>query len=122
MVKIKTLNLNNKGDYSLNISELQKSIHQLAIEKGWWEKDREIPELLCLIHSEISEALEAYRVKGLENWIENGKPEGVAVELADAIIRILDLAEYFGFNMEKEILNKHEYNKSRPYRHGQKKI
>ena len=106
----------------MQISELQKSIHQLAIKKGWWESSREIPELLCLIHSEISEALEAYRVKGIENWIENGKPEGVAVELADAIIRILDLSEYFGFDMEEEILEKHEFNKSRKYRHGGKRI
>ena len=106
----------------MQISELQRSIHQLAIEKGWWQENRKIPELLCLIHSEISEALEAYRIKGIENWIENGKPEGVAVELADAIIRILDLAEHFGFNMEKEILKKHEYNKSRPFKHGNKKI
>ena len=106
----------------MQIKELQKSIHNLAIKKGWWESDRKIPELLCLIHSEISEALETYRIKGIENWIENGKPEGVAVELADAIIRILDLSEYFGFDIEKYILDKHEYNKSRSYRHGGKKI
>ena len=106
----------------MQISELQKSIHQLAIKKGWWESSREIPELLCLIHSEISEALEAYRIKGVNNWIENGKPEGVAVELADAIIRILDLSEYFGFDMEEEILKKHKFNKSRKYRHGGKRI
>lgn len=106
----------------MNILELQKSIHQLAIEKGWWESDREIPELLCLIHSEISEALEAYRIRGIERWVKNNKPEGVAVELADAIIRILDLAEYFGFDMEEEILEKHKFNNTRKYRHGNKKI
>ena len=106
----------------MQIKELQKSIHNLAVKKGWWESDRKIPEFLCLIHSEISEALEAYRIKGIDNWIENGKPEGIAVELADAIIRILDLSEYFDFDMEQYILDKHEYNKSRPFWHGNKKI
>ena len=50
------------------------------------------------------------------------KPEGVAIELADCIIRILDYCEYAGIDIEKAISLKHEYNKTRPYRHGGKII
>ncbi|MDR2513765.1 MAG: hypothetical protein LBD02_00970 [Christensenellaceae bacterium] len=49
------------------------------------------------------------------------KPEGVAVELADCIIRILDYCGHAGIDIERAIRIKHEYNKSRPYRHGGKK-
>jgi len=99
----------------------QNEIHQLAVDKGWWETERNIPEVLCLIHSEISEALEELR-SGVEvqNYVlaDNGKPEGFGVELADAVIRILDLAEHFDIDLEHLIALKHEYNKGRAYRHG----
>ena len=49
-----------------------------------------------------------------------GKPQGVAVELADCIIRILDYCAWAGIDIEEVIITKHEYNKSRPYRHGGK--
>lgn len=51
----------------------------------------------------------------------NEKPEGIPIELADAIIRILDYCGYAGIDIEAAILQKHEYNKTRPYRHGGKK-
>ena len=50
-----------------------------------------------------------------------GKPEGIPIELADVIIRILDYCGYAGIDIEAAIRQKHEYNKSRPYRHGGKK-
>jgi NTP pyrophosphatase (non-canonical NTP hydrolase) len=107
------------------IRSWQKDIHQLAIDKGWWRSEpwteRNILEVLCLIHSEISEALEELR-SGVEvqNYVlaDDGKPEGFGVELADAVIRILDLAEYFDIDLEHLIALKHEYNKRRAYRHG----
>ena len=49
------------------------------------------------------------------------KPEGVAVELADCVIRILDYCGHAGIDIEEAIRIKHEYNKTRPYRHGGKK-
>lgn len=116
----------------ITISELQKKVHQTAVEHGWWENTtREncpIPEKLCLIHSEVSEALEEHRngtepiyINGL---LDNGakKPEGIAVELADAIIRILDLAGFMEWDIEKALEIKMAYNETRPYRHGGKRI
>lgn len=52
---------------------------------------------------------------------ERRKPEGVAVELADCMIRILDYCGHAGIDIEEAIRIKHEYNKTRPYRHGGKK-
>lgn len=52
---------------------------------------------------------------------QSKKPEGVAVELADCMIRILDYCGHAGIDIEEAIRIKHEYNKTRPYRHGGKK-
>ena len=50
------------------------------------------------------------------------KPEGIAVELCDAVIRIFDTLAFYGVNIESVLEGKHEYNKSRPYKHGGKEI
>jgi len=105
----------------MNLPSIQKEVHRLAIEKGWYETERTIPELLCLIHSEISEALEEYRNGNDKFRIEDGgKPSGLPIELADAIIRICDMAEYLGFDLENAVVAKHAYNRTRPHRHGGK--
>lgn len=100
------------------IKDLQREIHQCAIDHGWWEDQRHFAELVALCHSELSEALEARRA-GMEDHFEfGGKPEGAAIEMADCIICILDLAEHEGWDMDKAIREKVEYNKTRPYKHG----
>ena len=101
------------GGYALVVSPLE--IHELAIRKGWWNKRREVPELLCLIHSEVSEALEAYR-----NHIPEGEKGCLSEELADAVIRIFDMAEAMDIDIVKAVEKKHEYNKTREFRHGGK--
>lgn len=109
----------------MTIRELQRDIYKTAVEHGWWEEDRRVPELLCLVHSEVSEALEAYRVNGTDTLVgfyqPTEKPEGLFVELADAIIRILDMSERYGVDMGHLVELKHEYNKTREYRHGGKR-
>jgi len=107
----------------VNIPEWQETVHALAREKGWWneEKPRGIPECLALVHSEISEALEEYRNGNAVRIYTNGdskKPEGMGVELADAVIRIMDLCEWLSIDLEYCMKRKHEYNKTRPFRHG----
>lgn len=106
----------------MKFSELQKEIHLNAKNKGFWETDRNIPECLCLIHSEVSEALEDYRDNNMVTSLRktDGKPEGFPTELADVVIRVMDLAESMGIDLANEIIAKHEYNKTRPYRHGKR--
>ena len=104
------------------MDSLQENIHQLAVDKGWWEDGREFPEVAALVHSEISEALEEWRQGRNETYIgPDGKPEGVFVELADAVIRIMDFFGYYGESLEQHILTKHAFNQTRPHRHGGKK-
>jgi len=111
----------------LTIKGLVARSHLLAVKKGWWPtgQDFSIPEKLALIHSEISEALEEVRNHNLEHEIRfspNGKPEGFAIELADAVIRIADLCGKLGIDLENAIEVKHQYNETRPHRHGGKRF
>lgn len=67
-------------------------VYKTACEHGWHETKREFTEIICLIHSELSEALEELRKPGDHDlyYGENGKPEGFYIEMADCAIRILD--------------------------------
>ena len=112
----------------MRIDEMQGMVHELAVKKGWWDHVNEelttdmILSKLALIHSEVSEAVEAVRDGKLEPWRdENGKPEGMAIELADAVIRIADLCQRLGLDLQDAIETKHDYNKGRAYRHGGRK-
>ena len=95
----------------MEIKNLVSEIHENAVKHGWWDKPGDIPTLLCLVHSEVSEALEAYRNNDENNFSE---------ELADIVIRVFDMAGGFDIDIEKEIINKHKINKKRSYRHGNK--
>lgn len=92
------------------LKELAREIHENAREKGFWENgNRNFLEALMLIVSEAGECCEAYRKQ---------EKERVAEEMADIVIRALDLAEGFDIDIEKEVLAKMAYNKTRPYKHG----
>lgn len=201
----------------MNLNKFAREVHANACAHGWWDEERDTAEIIALIHSEWSEALEEYRAGRPLVWHACGeqpngnggicnpqdeydctnygresecryrgkKPEGIAVELIDGCIRILDFAahekialkfmeieplhralptliavlHYYtshildnvgengeinthdhmpellgesvynvfryiraqGLDPEKIMLEKHEYNKTRPYRHGGKK-
>ena len=105
-----------------DINYIAELIHKNAVAHGWWENDRELPEIIALCHSELSEALEAYRNNEPMIWDNNGKPDGIAVEMVDCVIRIFDYLEYKGIDICDTMLKKHEYNETRPYKHGGKKV
>ena len=94
-------------DRSLN--ELAQVCHAVAVEKGFWEKERNIGEALMLIVTEIAEAMEAHRHQDDANFKE---------ELADTFIRLLDLCGGLKIDIEEEIYKKYLVNKKRPYKHG----
>ena len=112
----------------MTITELQKEIHATANSKGWWDAPRNIGELIALCHSELSEALEEIRTGINPSFITPSitvhpdelpvKPLGFPIELADVIIRVLDMAGGLGINMEEAIRIKMDYNKTRAYKHG----
>jgi hypothetical protein len=75
---------------TLDWQEAAEEAHKNAIEKGWWEKNRTWFEARVLIVSELIEALEAWRDGNIAVKFVAGKPEGIIIELADAVIRIFD--------------------------------
>lgn len=108
----------------MNFSDLQlRSFHQ-AVHAGFHDKPRELGTELMLIVSEVAEAMEELRNNRATNEVYfsdyNGqqKPEGFPIELADAVIRIMDTAGSLGIDLEGAILQKLEFNKTRAYRHG----
>lgn len=126
-------------DQNNTLNNLAAEIHQIAVDHGWWEEERPLPEIIALCHSELSEALEEYR-KGrpmayvwrpddypgyneddISKWKTGEKPEGIATELADCLIRILDYLAHVGVDVDDIVARKVEYNKTRPYRHGGKR-
>jgi len=99
-----------------------KEVYENSVKKGFWEGDRPFSETIALCHSELSEALEEARKgkKPTEIYFENGKPEGISVELADCVIRIWDYCGREGIDIEGVVKLKHNYNLSRPYKHGKR--
>lgn len=96
----------------------QELAHKTATEAGWYTNpqtgeqiERNFGEVVALMHSELSEALEADR-KGL---MDDKLPhrDGREVEFADCIIRILDTAAALGMDIAGAVIEKNRYNKQR---------
>lgn len=104
------------------VQELTALCYSRSYHAGWWHDPKTNEEFLdtvhviatklCLIHSEISEAMEGYRKNKKDDHLPN-RPM-VEVELADAVIRIMDLAGRLSLDLAGAILEKLEYNSKRP--------
>ncbi len=98
-------------------------------EKGWYDDKIEFLSSMALLHSEVSEAVDAWRVYGTADvtdvWAKPGeslpKPEGVGSEFADIFIRLLDSCYLFEIDLSAEVQRKMNYNATRPHRHGGKR-
>lgn len=119
---------NEMATIFIGLKRLCRLSHQTAIDKGWYNVDesgkieqRNFGEVVALMHSELSEALEAER--------HGNKPSehipdfsGVEEEFADVLIRIFDTCEAKGYDLAGAVTAKMEFNESRPMKHGGKKF
>jgi NTP pyrophosphatase (non-canonical NTP hydrolase) len=115
-----------------SLAEMAEEVYNFEVSKGWQPNDNRFPESLALLHSEVSEALEAFREIGLESRSTRKpydplglpKPDDAASELADVFIRLLSTwHQYFpGQSLEAEYERKMAYNQTRSQRHGGKAL
>ena len=112
----------NTQEFVRSFNELQEDIFTLMQKNGFWDditNPLKFAEKIALVHSEVSEALEAHRNPDKrDKHLPHRNPIGV--ELADAVIRIMDLAEALHIDLATIIVEKHEFNASRPHKHGKK--
>ena len=125
--------LNNQNKLCNGLNDSAKTILNNNIEKGFNNPNYNVGELLMLVTSELGEALESHRKGKFSDWeffyndaskigdIESFKlhiKDTFEDEIADAVLRLLDLSARLNIDLEKHINAKVEFNKTRPYLHG----
>jgi NTP pyrophosphatase (non-canonical NTP hydrolase) len=119
-----------QSEMNMTIKELCKLSHKMAVDKGFWHKcstgevyQRNISELLMLIVTELGEACEALRNNNRQCYEISTKnkeweKDTFEDEIADSFIRLADMCEALGIDIEWQIKQKMAYNKTRPKKHG----
>lgn len=100
------------------LNSLAHLCFQQSALKGFWDVERNKGEMIALMHSELSELLEATRE---EEPPPSEKIEGFSLEeeeCADIIIRVLDYCGGFNLDVASAVEAKLQYNKNRPHKHG----
>ncbi|PWU11649.1 MAG: hypothetical protein C5B47_00645 [Verrucomicrobia bacterium] len=116
------------SDEKFDLRAFAKETYRVNVDKGFELSFEGLPDdvvvkmklgILGLVTSEIGEAMEEIRKGTPPLYLSNSlKPEGLAVELADAVIRILNFCEREGIDLIQAMQIKHNYNKNRSYKHG----
>lgn len=114
------------GDWAAEFNKFVDYVGEWAVKWGFWD-DKDNPlkfaEKIALCHTELSEALEKHRKtigKGLPDAPDEHCPEfgGVEIELADTVIRLMDMSANMGFNLGGAIEAKMKFNHTRERKHG----
>ena len=126
---------------------MAEEVYACNVANGWFDADRTFGDDIALLHSEVSEMLEAFREQGTETrlrfqsqdgysvlpeddpncqrWLAQGqipKPEGIASEAADVLVRLLDTCKRYDIDLFAEWRRKLDYNWTRGHRHGGKAL
>lgn len=121
MSVVRTLSLDDRDELKRALETLGHACASNSCVNGFWDRVN-VPEKVALIASEVSEAIEALREPMLKMSDKIPPHSNFAEELADVIIRVMDLDAIFGLDLAECIANKMDANSNRPRQHGGKRF